>query len=100
MYMKLCFTTCCCLLFLVSFTKAQSKDLDITKFGGQPEGDITEALNNAWKEACDSDSPSKITIPSGTFKMGAVDLKGPCKAPSINVQVDGTINAPEDLVNG
>ena len=34
-------------------------------------------------------------IPAGTYQMGAVDLKGPCKAP-IDIQVDGTIQAPAD----
>lgn len=38
-------------------------------------------------------------IPAGTYKMGAIEVKGPCKAP-IEIQVDGTIQAPpntEDL---
>lgn len=32
-------------------------------------------------------------IPAGTYKMNGVDVKGPCKAP-IEIQVDGTIQAP------
>ena len=32
-------------------------------------------------------------IPGGTYKMNGVEVKGPCKAP-IEVQVDGTIQAP------
>ena len=34
-------------------------------------------------------------IPNGTYKLKQVDLRGPCKAP-IEVQVDGTIEAPAD----
>ena len=29
--------------------------------------------------------------------MSAVELKGPCKAPTIEIQVDGTIQAPVDM---
>ncbi|KAI4308466.1 hypothetical protein L6164_031543 [Bauhinia variegata] len=39
------------------------------------------ALTNAFKEACASPTASKIVIPAGTFKLNAIDLKGPCKAP-------------------
>ncbi|KAF7815076.1 polygalacturonase-like [Senna tora] len=96
MYMQSPFARCAFLLFLVSATVAQPKSFDIANFGGKPDGDITEAITNAWKEACASVTPSKITIPKGNFKLGVVDLKGPCKAP-IEIQVDGTILAPPDI---
>jgi hypothetical protein len=40
-------------------------------------------------------------IPSGTYKLNAIDVKGPCKAP-IEIQVDGTIQAPanQDEIKG
>ncbi|AES65907.1 putative polygalacturonase [Medicago truncatula] len=82
-------------LFLAEFCAVQSLVLDISKFGGAPNSDITLALGNAWKEACASTTASKIVIPGGTYKMGGIELKGPCKAP-IEVQVDGTIQAPAD----
>ena len=53
-------------------------------------------MQNAWKEACASTSPSKIEVPIGTFKLRDVDLKGPCKAP-IEFHVNGTIQAPKNL---
>lgn len=34
-------------------------------------------------------------IPNGKYKLEQVDLRGPCKAP-MEVQVDGTIEAPID----
>jgi len=34
-------------------------------------------------------------IPKGTYKLKQVNLRGPCNAP-IEVQVDGTIEAPAD----
>jgi len=55
---------------------------------------VLKPLTDAWKEACESTSATKIVIPSGTYQMTMVDVKGPCKAP-IEIQVDGTIKAPE-----
>jgi len=54
-----------------------------------------KAFTKAWKEACASTSASKILISSGEYKMNAVNVKGPCKA-SVEIQVDGTIQAPAD----
>ena len=54
---------------------------------------VLKAFSSAWKEACASTTAAKIVIPSGTYKMNAVDVRGPCKAP-IEIQVDGTIQAP------
>ncbi|KAL3016153.1 hypothetical protein AAZX31_06G197100 [Glycine max] len=85
-------------LFLVDFGFAQQGDLDISRFGGKPNSDISQAFLSAWTQACASTTAVKIVIPAGTYQMGAVDVKGPCKAP-IEVQVDGTIQAPTNVVN-
>ena len=79
-------------LFLAEFGAAQNV-LQISKFGGAPNSDITQAFTAAWNEACASPTPATIIIPVGTYKMGPTDVKGPCKAP-VEVQVDGTIQAP------
>ncbi|WJX67528.1 galacturonan 1,4-alpha-galacturonidase [Trifolium repens] len=86
-------------LFLADYGAAQV--LDISKFGGSPNSDITQAFINAWNEACASTTAVKIVIPSGTYKLNAIDVKGPCKAP-IEIQVDGTIQAPanQDEIKG
>ncbi|CAL5186746.1 unnamed protein product [Lathyrus oleraceus] len=81
------------LYFVADFVAAQPGVLDISKFGGAPNADITVAFTTAWNEACASTTAAKILIPAGTYKMGLLDVKGPCKAP-IEVQVDGTIEAP------
>ncbi|AES65910.1 Polygalacturonase [Medicago truncatula] len=82
-------------LFLADFCAAQSGVLDIAKFGGKPNSDIGMALTAAWKEACASTTAAKIVIPAGTYQLNGIELKGPCKAP-IELQVDGTIQAPAD----
>lgn len=56
---------------------------------------VLKALTKAWEEACAATSASKIVIPGGSYKMEAVDLKGPCMAP-IEIQFDGTLQAPAD----
>ncbi|KAE9621872.1 putative polygalacturonase [Lupinus albus] len=93
--MRLSTTTFFLFLVLATTHTTQAADIDIKKFGGAPNGDITQALVNAWKQACATTSASRILIPSGTYKMRGVDLKGPCKAP-IEIKVDGTIQAPAD----
>ena len=56
-----------------------------------------KAVTKAWTDACAGTEASKIIIGQGTYSMNAVDLKGPCKAPSIELQVDGVVKAPADL---
>ncbi|XP_027356430.1 polygalacturonase-like [Abrus precatorius] len=80
-------------VFLIDFGTAQLAVLDISRFGGAPNTDITKAFSTAWTQACASTTPVKIIIPAGTYQMSALDVKGPCKAP-IEVKVDGTIQAP------
>jgi len=58
---------------------------------------VFKALTSAWVEACTSTTTSRIVIPSGTYQMTHVVVKGPCKAP-IEIEVDGTIKAPVMLV--
>ncbi|KAF7844146.1 polygalacturonase-like [Senna tora] len=78
---------------MASYAKAQHVIFDIRKYGASPNRDMTQALKNAWKDACASTNAAKILIPTGTYKLGQVDLRGPCKA-LIEVQVDGIILAP------
>ena len=53
-----------------------------------------KAVVKAWTVACANAEASKVYVGPGTYKMNAVDLKGPCKAPSIELHVDGIIKAP------
>lgn len=55
-----------------------------------------QAWTKAFTEACASATPSKVVIPKGTFKVVQVKFEGPCKAPSIDMQIDATITAPQD----
>ncbi|XP_054817497.1 polygalacturonase-like [Prosopis cineraria] len=96
MLRKMSITICALFLFLGSFIISQAADFNIASYGGKPDGDITDALTKAWTDACAATDASKILVGAGTYMMNAVDLRGPCKAPSIELQVDGLIQAPAD----
>ncbi|KAJ1428126.1 Pectin lyase fold/virulence factor [Sesbania bispinosa] len=96
--MKFNITIIVLFLFLADFGTGQPGVLEISKFGGAPNADITQAFTSAWNEACASTTVIKILIPSGSYKMNALNVTGPCKAP-IEVQVDGTIQAPPNLAD-
>lgn len=81
-------------LFL-ALGKSQSANFDITKYGANANADITEAVGKAFKEACESTSPSTVVIPKGTFQMNQVKLQGPCKGP-LELQIQATLKAPSD----
>ncbi|KAH0654475.1 hypothetical protein KY289_032153 [Solanum tuberosum] len=68
---------------------------DVTKFGATPNGDISKAILDAFKEACASTSASRIIVPKGRFQMKQVKLEGPCKAP-LEFQLQGTLEASPD----
>ncbi|KAF7807094.1 polygalacturonase-like [Senna tora] len=63
---------------VASYAEAQHVIFDIRKYGASPNRDMTQALKNAWKDACASTNAAKILIPTGTYKLGQVDLRGPC----------------------
>ncbi|XP_020236796.1 polygalacturonase [Cajanus cajan] len=83
------------LLLLASNVRAQTGLFDIRKYGATPNGDITKALQSAWKDACASMTPSKILVPSGKYKLNQIDFNGPCMAP-IEIRVNGILIAPKN----
>uniref|UniRef100_A0A2N9IDQ9 Uncharacterized protein n=1 Tax=Fagus sylvatica TaxID=28930 RepID=A0A2N9IDQ9_FAGSY len=83
-----------CLLVLLAST-VHANVFDVKTYGAKPNADITQALSNAWKYVCATIGSSNVVVPAGTYKLGLVSLKGPCKGP-IEVQVEGTLQAPVD----
>ncbi|PON77144.1 Glycoside hydrolase [Trema orientale] len=68
---------------------------DVTRYGARADIDISQALSNAWKDACSSPGQSKVLIPRGIFKLKKATLVGPCKAP-VMFQLQGTLRAPTE----
>lgn len=58
-----------------------------------------QALLKAFTSACQSSSPSKVVIPKGEFKLGEIEMRGPCKAP-IEVTLQGTVKADGNAIQG
>ncbi|KAF4359764.1 hypothetical protein F8388_008326 [Cannabis sativa] len=81
----------CSLLLEITFATNPS----IFNVKAQPNSDISQALSNAWKEACACTTPSELLIPKGTFKLKRITLDGPCKAP-IKINLQATLQAPSD----
>jgi galacturan 1,4-alpha-galacturonidase len=72
--------------------------LDITKLGAKGDGktDSTQAIMQAWKNACGATGTQKIVIPEGNFLIGALELSGPCTS-SIIIRLDGNLLGTGDL---
>ncbi|CAA7050976.1 unnamed protein product [Microthlaspi erraticum] len=58
-----------------------------------------QALLKAFTSACQSPSPSKVVIPKGEFKLGEIELRGPCKAP-VEITLQGTVKADGNSIAG
>ncbi|CAF2144027.1 unnamed protein product [Brassica napus] len=80
-----------CLLAL----SANAREFRIT---ARPGSDITGELSKLFKEACQCVDKSTVLIPKGEFKLGEIEMMGPCKAPIIFV-LQGTVRA-DGNVNG
>ncbi|RDY04920.1 hypothetical protein CR513_11301, partial [Mucuna pruriens] len=92
---QLSMATLALLLLLAFYVRVQAGFFDIRKYGATLNGDITMALQNAWKDACVSMTPSKIVVPSGKYKLRQIEFRGPCQAP-IEIRVNGIIIAPKN----
>ncbi|KAK4437507.1 Polygalacturonase [Sesamum alatum] len=82
-------------LLALNANAQQPVTYDVRKYGAKPGADISQALLDAWKEACNSTTPSKIFIPPGTWSLSQVKLLGTNKAP-IELQIQGTLQASPD----
>nr|DAD35759.1 TPA_asm: hypothetical protein HUJ06_006399 [Nelumbo nucifera] len=85
------------IIFLLFFTLyvVQAQDFDVTKYGGAAGADITQALLNAWKDACAATGTAQVIIPKGTYTLNEVKFLGPCKG-EIIFRVEGLVQAPPD----
>ncbi|KAK1317519.1 Polygalacturonase [Acorus calamus] len=72
---------------------------DVTGYGAKPDGrtESSKAFMAAWKDACSFKGKSKVFVPAGTFFVGPIDFEGPCPGTMPEVQIMGTLKAPEGL---
>ncbi|XP_062103562.1 polygalacturonase-like [Humulus lupulus] len=81
------------LVFLTISVTVNCLTFDVTKYDGRPNSDITQAITNAWKDACAAPTSAKLVIPKGIYKSRKGFFFGPCKSP-IEFQLEGTLQAP------
>ncbi|KAK2974390.1 hypothetical protein RJ640_021246 [Escallonia rubra] len=94
-----CVSTLACSTTVYSHGSDSSGDIfDVMKYGaaGDGETDDSQEFLKAWEAVCGATASSPIlTIPAKrTFLLSPVSFRGPCKSPSINVQISGDIVAP------
>ncbi|CAH2044828.1 unnamed protein product [Thlaspi arvense] len=68
---------------------ANAKEFKITS---SPGSDITNVLLKTFNEACQFPTKSTVLIPKGEYKLGEIEMLGPCKAP-IHIALHGTVKA-------
>ncbi|EOA32280.1 hypothetical protein CARUB_v10015541mg [Capsella rubella] len=76
-----------------------SANAEVFPVGGSPGSDITQALLKAFTSACQAPTASKVVIPKGEFKLGEIEMAGPCKAP-IEINLQGTVKADGTAIHG
>ncbi|KAK1311325.1 hypothetical protein QJS10_CPA08g01169 [Acorus calamus] len=85
----------------VHATEMTSRVFNVVNFGAVGDGktDSTKAIMSAWTEACNStEGRPRLLIPQGTFFVGPVTFKGPCKGPMV-VQLQGVLKASPNLAD-
>ncbi|KAM6583028.1 hypothetical protein CsatB_010030 [Cannabis sativa] len=80
-------------LLAISVATVNCQTFDVTKYGAKPNGQIDQALADAWKEACAAPSKATIVVPKGTYNLNKAFFLGPCKSPVV-FQMDGILMAP------
>ncbi|KAK4349116.1 hypothetical protein RND71_031871 [Anisodus tanguticus] len=93
------------LLFVICMTaflleRSLAVNFDVTSYGAAGDGvhDDTQAFKQVWRAACNDENQNpSILIPSGkSFLVRPITFQGPCKSTNIQIQLSGSIEAPED----
>ncbi|KAJ8486433.1 hypothetical protein OPV22_018918 [Ensete ventricosum] len=93
-----------CLVFLILVSSAVgglATVISVLDHGAIGDGitDDLEAFKQTWSAVCGDLSTPTFLVPAGmTFLLSKVSFSGPCSS-SINVQIDGTIVALNDLLD-
>ncbi|XP_028223781.1 probable polygalacturonase At3g15720 isoform X2 [Glycine soja] len=75
----------------------QNTIYNVIDFGAVGDGktDDTQAFLKAWQSMCEAQGTSTLLIPPNkVFLVTSMLLKGPCVAPSVQIQLQGVIVAP------
>ncbi|KAG5621681.1 hypothetical protein H5410_006919 [Solanum commersonii] len=87
-------------LFLIHSSLAANTNIyNVQNYGAKSDGktDSSKAFLSAWAEACASNTPATINVPSGKYLIHNANFNGQtCKSKAITIQIDGTLLAPSD----
>ncbi|KAK8664168.1 hypothetical protein V6N13_083967 [Hibiscus sabdariffa] len=90
-----------CLLSLLTIcvcANGNSNLFNVLSYGASGDGttDDTSAFTKAWSDTCKATSNPTLVIPQGKqFLVRQTIFAGPCKSSTIQVQLSGTILAPD-----
>ncbi|XP_057440150.1 probable polygalacturonase At3g15720 [Lotus japonicus] len=80
---------------------AGSSNFNIVNYGAKGDGqtDDSQAFEKAWHDVCSAtEGTPTLLIPKGkSFMLQPVLFKGPCKIGNINIELQGTLVAPESV---
>ncbi|XP_042509095.1 exopolygalacturonase-like [Macadamia integrifolia] len=84
-----------CLSALTEKALSKGHYFNVINYGAKADGrtDMSQALTNAWKNACASRVSSTVLIPKGWYLLGPVILVGPCRS-KIEFRNKGRVMAP------
>ncbi|XP_019463165.1 PREDICTED: probable polygalacturonase At3g15720 [Lupinus angustifolius] len=88
---------CLCLKWSNFGVETEESTYNVLDYGtnGNGESDDSNAFLSAWNDTCRSQGIANLVIPKGkVFMLKNLELKGPCKANSIHIQLFGNIVAP------
>ncbi|KAF8094233.1 hypothetical protein N665_0367s0018 [Sinapis alba] len=82
-------------------SEGSCESIDVKASGAKGDGktDDSKAFADAWKKACESKSPSKITVPKGKYLVKTLEFKGPCKS-AVTFEMNGHLKAPSKATPG
>ncbi|KAL5134249.1 putative polygalacturonase [Glycine soja] len=84
-------------LWILSMVGTKNTFYNVMDFGahGNGKSDDSHAFSSAWQHTCGTQGTSTLVIPpKGVFLVSNITLKGPCKARSIHILLQGKIVAP------
>ncbi|QCE04588.1 polygalacturonase [Vigna unguiculata] len=83
---------CICVVF-----NSTTNAYNVIDFGAKGNGktDDSQAFLRAWESTCGAEEMGTLIIPSNyEFLLSPLILKGPCKASSVQIQIQGKLVAP------
>ncbi|KAK7287270.1 hypothetical protein RIF29_00468 [Crotalaria pallida] len=88
------FSPCLCLRWNV---ETKNTFYNVMDYGAHGNGkfDDSRAFLRAWHDTCGAEGTTTLIIPKGkVFMVTSLELKGPCEATRVRIQVQGEIVAP------